>query len=90
MDFVSGLPRTRQGHDFIWVIVDRLAVRTTHTMDKLAELYVQNIVRLHGVLCSIDSDRDSRFASLLEEFATRARDKDQIQHNLSSPNRRTV
>ena len=70
MDFVSGLPRTRQGHDSIWIIVDRLTksshftpVRTTHTIDKLIELYIQNIVRLHGVPCSIVSDRDSRFTS---------------------------
>ena len=70
MDFFSGLPRTRQGHDSIWVIVDRLTksahfipVCTAHTMDKLAKLYIQNIVRLHGVPCSIVSDRDSRFTS---------------------------
>lgn len=70
MDFVSGLPKTRQNHDSVWVIVDRLTksahflpVNTTYTMDKLAELYVQNIVRLHGVPKSIVSDRDSRFTS---------------------------
>ena len=63
MDFVSRLPRTRQGHDSIWVIVDRLTksayfitVRTTYTMDKLVELYIQNILRLHEVSCSIVSD----------------------------------
>ena len=56
MDFVSGLPKTLQNHDSIWVIVDRLTkaahfilVNMTYTMDKLAELYVQNIVRLHGL-----------------------------------------
>ena len=70
MDFVSGLPKTMRGHDSIWVIVDRLTksahflpVRTTYTLDKLAELYVQEIVRLHGVPISIVSDRDSRFTS---------------------------
>ncbi|MCV5005358.1 hypothetical protein OFM39_37445, partial [Escherichia coli] len=62
MDFVSGLPKTRQNHDSNWVIVDRLTksahflpINTTYTMDKLAELYVQNIVRLHGVPKSIVS-----------------------------------
>ena len=70
MDFVTGLPKTRQNHDFVWVIVDRLTkvahfipVNTTYTMDKLVELYVQNIVRLHRVPRSIVSDRDSRFSS---------------------------
>ena len=32
-------------------------------MDRLAELYVKKIVRLHGVSLSIVSDRDSRFIS---------------------------
>ena len=70
MDFVSDLPKTRQNHDSVWVIVDRLTksahflpVNNTYTMDKLAELYVQNIVRLHGVPKSIVLDRDSRFTS---------------------------
>ena len=70
MDFVSGLPRTKNNHDSIWVIVDRLTksahfipILTTYSMDRLAELYTQNIVRLHGVPSSIISDRDSRFTS---------------------------
>ena len=41
-----------------------ILVRTTYTMDKLTELYIQNIVRLHIVPCSIVSYRDSRFTSL--------------------------
>ena len=32
-------------------------------MDKLAELYVREVVRLHGVLESIVLDRDPRFTS---------------------------
>ena len=70
MDFVSSLPKTTTGHDSIWVIVDRLTksahflpVKTTHTVDKLAELYIKEIVRLHGVPLSIVSDRDTRFTS---------------------------
>ena len=70
MDFVFSLPRTREGHDGIWVIVDRLTksahflpVGKKYSLDKLAELYVNEIVRLHGVPESIVSDRDPRFAS---------------------------
>ena len=70
MDFVSGLLKTMKGHDSIWVIVDRmtksahfLPIKTTYTVDKLAEVYIQEIVRLHGVPVSIVSDRDSRFTS---------------------------
>ena len=68
MDFVSGFPLTQQNHDSIWVIVDRLTksvhfipVRIDYSMDRLAELYVDEIVRLHGVPLSIVSDRDPRF-----------------------------
>ena len=70
MDFVVGLPRTREGHDAIWVVVDRLTksahflpVHTTSSMDQYAQLYIKEIVRLHGVPRSIVSDRDSRFTS---------------------------
>ncbi|KAL0295083.1 UNVERIFIED_CONTAM: Transposon Tf2-11 polyprotein [Sesamum angustifolium] len=70
MDFVVGLPRTLRKHDAIWVIMDRLTksahflpIRLGDSLDKLAELYVQEIVRLHGVPVSIVSNRDSRFTS---------------------------
>ena len=70
MDFVVGLPKTKEAYDAIWVIVDRLTksahflpVRTTYTMDRYAELYVKEIIRLHDVLVSIVSDRDARFTS---------------------------
>ena len=70
MDFVSGFPLTQHKHDSIWVIVDKLTksahfipVRKDYSMDQLAELYVKEIVRLHGVPLSIVSDRDPRFTS---------------------------
>ena len=40
-----------------------LPVRTDNSLDKLAELYTQEIVRLHGIPVSIISDRDPRFTS---------------------------
>ena len=70
MDFVTGLPKTHQGKDGVWVVVDRLtklahflAIRTTASILSLSKLYVREIVRLHGVPLSIVSDRDSRFTS---------------------------
>jgi len=70
MDFVSGLPLTRKKHDAAWVIVDRLTnsahflpVRTDYSLERLAELYISEIVRLHGIPLSIISDRDPRFTS---------------------------
>jgi hypothetical protein len=70
MDFVVGLPKTQKGHDSIWVIVDRLTkfahflpVRTTYGGEKLAKLYIENIVKLHGVPSRIVSDRGTQFTS---------------------------
>ncbi|GKD00178.1 putative reverse transcriptase domain-containing protein, partial [Tanacetum coccineum] len=70
MDFITKLPRSKSGHDTIWVIVDRLtnsayflATREDYSMDKLARLYIDEIVARHGVLVSIISDRDGRFTS---------------------------
>lgn len=72
MDFVSGLPRTQKGNDVVWVVVDRLT-KSTHflamcmgdSVNYLAELYVREIVRLHGVLMSIVSNKDTRFKTRL-------------------------
>ncbi|GKB85651.1 putative reverse transcriptase domain-containing protein, partial [Tanacetum coccineum] len=70
MDFVTKLPRTSSGHDTIWVIVNRLTksahflpMREDYKMDRLARLYLNEIVARHDVPISIISDRDSRFTS---------------------------
>ena len=70
MDFVTGLPLTPRKKDAIWVIVDKLTksahflpIRMDYTLEKYAELYIDEIVRLHGVPISIISDRDPRFTS---------------------------
>ena len=70
MDFVVGLPLTGRKHDSVWVVVDRLTksahflpVRTDCSLDKLAELYIKEIVRLHEIPISIILDQDLRFTS---------------------------
>ncbi|GJT49720.1 putative reverse transcriptase domain-containing protein [Tanacetum coccineum] len=70
MDFVTKLPRTSSRHDTIWVIMDRLTksahflpMREDYKMDRLARLYLNEIVARHGVSISIISDRDSHFTS---------------------------
>ncbi|GKC65103.1 putative reverse transcriptase domain-containing protein [Tanacetum coccineum] len=70
MDFVTKLPRTSSGHDTIWVIMDRLTksahflpMREDYKMDRLARLYLNEIVARHGVPILIISDHDSRFTS---------------------------
>ena len=70
MDFVTSLPKTFRKNDAIWVVVDRLtksahflAIREGYSVDKLAHIFQQEIVRLHGTPVSIVSDRDPRFTS---------------------------
>ncbi|GJV82916.1 putative reverse transcriptase domain-containing protein [Tanacetum coccineum] len=70
MDFVTKLPRTSSGHDTIWVIMDRLTkaahflpMRDDYKMDRLARLYLNEIVARNGVTILIISDRDSRVTS---------------------------
>ena len=70
MDFIVGLPRTQSGYDSIWVIVDRLTkvvhfipIKTTYMGAKLVELYMQQIVCLHGVPKKIVLDRGTQFTS---------------------------
>nr|GFA99579.1 reverse transcriptase domain-containing protein [Tanacetum cinerariifolium] len=70
MDFVTNLPRTSSGSDTIWVITNRLTksayflpMREDYKIDRLARLYLNEIVARHGVPISIISDRDSHFTS---------------------------
>ncbi|GKA32479.1 putative reverse transcriptase domain-containing protein [Tanacetum coccineum] len=83
MDFVTKLPRTGSGHDTIWVIVDRLTkfshflpMHEDYKMERLARLYLNEIVSRHGMPISIISDRDSCFTlkywqSMQEALGTR-------------------
>ncbi|GJY39452.1 putative reverse transcriptase domain-containing protein [Tanacetum coccineum] len=70
MDFVMKLPKSSQGYDTIWVIVDRLTksaifvlMRETDPMDKLARMHLKEVVTRHRIPLSIIYDRDPRFAS---------------------------
>jgi len=70
MNFVGVLPKTVKGFDLIWVIVDRLTksthfipIKTCMSVARLAEIYIEQIVRLNGIPSSIVSDWDPRFTS---------------------------
>ncbi|KAI3717828.1 hypothetical protein L1987_69691 [Smallanthus sonchifolius] len=70
MDFITKLPHTSRGHDSIWVIIDRLTksahfipIREDYRVEKLARIYIDEIVSRHGVPLNIISDRDGRFTS---------------------------
>lgn len=70
MDFVLGLPKSRHDHDGIWIIIDILTksthfqpIRMNYNMDNLATLYMDNVVRLHGVTIIILSDKNPGYLS---------------------------
>ncbi|GJW94592.1 putative reverse transcriptase domain-containing protein [Tanacetum coccineum] len=70
MDFITKLPKSSQGYDTIWVIIDRLTksaiftpMRETDSMEKLARMYLKEVVTRHGIHVSIICDRDPRLAS---------------------------
>ncbi|GJS41956.1 putative reverse transcriptase domain-containing protein [Tanacetum coccineum] len=54
VDFITKLPKTKSGHDTIWVIVDKLtksahflAMQEDYSTERLAKLYVDEIVARH-------------------------------------------
>ncbi|GJR17130.1 putative reverse transcriptase domain-containing protein [Tanacetum coccineum] len=70
VDFVTRLPHTFKKNNAIWVMVDRLTkpahflpIQIGYSVSKLAEIFQQEIIRLHDTLASIVSDRDSCFTS---------------------------
>ncbi|GJV53720.1 putative reverse transcriptase domain-containing protein [Tanacetum coccineum] len=78
MDFVTKLPKTSNGHDTIWVIVDRLTksahfipTQETDSMETLTRVYIKEIVSRHGVSISIILDHDNHFTSRLLRFITK-------------------
>ena len=69
MDFISGLPQSR-GYDSILVVVDRLSkyshfllLKHPYTARHIAEIFVRELVRLHGIPKSLIRDRDPIFLS---------------------------
>nr|GEW36806.1 putative reverse transcriptase domain, ribonuclease H-like domain, aspartic peptidase domain protein [Tanacetum cinerariifolium] len=70
MDFFTKLPKTQSGNDTIWVVVDRLTksahflpMKETNPMDKLARLYLKEVVTRHEIPVLIICDRDPSFTS---------------------------
>ncbi|GKD00362.1 reverse transcriptase domain-containing protein, partial [Tanacetum coccineum] len=68
MDFVTKLPKSSQGYDTIWVIVYRLTksviflpIRETDPMEKLARMYLKEVVTRHVIPVLIICEHDPRF-----------------------------
>ncbi|GAU32901.1 hypothetical protein TSUD_393220 [Trifolium subterraneum] len=102
MDFVGGLPKTAKGNEVIWVVVDRLtksahfiAIKIGTLVPKLAEIYVEQIIRLHGIPSSIVSDRDPKFTSrfwesLQEALGTKLRLSSAYHPQMDGQSERTI
>jgi hypothetical protein len=70
MDFIIGLPRTNKKHNSIMVVVEKITkdahfflVNTTHTMANIAEIFMKEIARLHGIPRKILLNKDTKFTS---------------------------
>ena len=70
MDFITRFPMTWRQHDSIMVMVDKLTkaahfipVKSMHKTDDIAEIFMKEIFKLHGLLKEIVSDRDVKFTS---------------------------
>jgi len=69
MNFVLGVPKTARKHDSI-LVVDRfskmahfLSYSKTSDASRIATIYFDEIVRLHGLAKTIVSERDVKFTS---------------------------
>jgi len=70
MDFITGFPRIMRQHDSIIVVVDRLIkvehfipVKSTFSVSDVAQVFIRDVVKLHGVPKKIVSDMDAKFTS---------------------------
>jgi len=70
MDFITGFPRTSRQHETIMVMVDRLTkvahfilVKAMYSSRDVAQVFIRNVVRFHGILKNIVSERVAKFTS---------------------------
>jgi hypothetical protein len=70
IDFITKFPRIGRKHDSIMVVVDKLTkdthfvpVKMTHTTTNIAEIYMREIARLHGIPEEIVLERYTKFTS---------------------------
>ncbi|KAF3618966.1 COP9 signalosome complex subunit 2 [Capsicum annuum] len=102
MDFIIGLPKSRNQCDSIWVIVDRmtkfahfLPMRKNYSVKDYAKLYLAEIVKLHGALISIISNRGPLFSShfwksFQNGLGTRVKSAQSLQKSYADVRRRDL
>ena len=99
MDFITDLPVSTDGYDSIMVFVDRLTkmvhlapCHKTDTAEQVAWIFLNHVVRLHGLPSAIVSDRDPKFLSnfwteLLKQLhVTTLTPNELCRFGLSTPN----
>lgn len=102
MNFVTGLPNNPRGFDAMWVIIDTLTklahfipINIIFPLQKLIEIYIMVIMKLHGVPSSVVSHRDPQFASrfweiLQEALGTKLRLSSAYHPHTSGQTERTI
>ena len=70
MDFITDLPKTRNGHSSILVVLDRITkmvklipLSENTTAPVIAQIFFEHVVRYHGIPQSIVSERDPRLTA---------------------------
>ena len=70
LDFINGLPKHHKQNDSIMVVVEKLSkathfipIKTTHKDANIADIFMKEIFRLHGIWKVIISERDPKFTS---------------------------
>jgi len=102
IDFVVGHPRTQRKFDTVWVIMERLTksayfipMAVSYSSEWLAEIYVREIIRLHGVTVSIIFDQGTQFTShfwraVQRELGTEVELSTTFHHQTDGQSERTI
>ena len=68
MDFITGLPKSKKQHDSIFVVIDKLSkeahfipMKSTYKVVNIADIFLKEVFRLHGIPKAIISDRNVNF-----------------------------
>ena len=93
IDFIVGLNWTSRKNESIWVVVNRLTksahfipVKSTYFAEEYARIYINEIVRLHGIPLSIILDRGSQLTSWFWRSLQKELGTSEVKYRFLSPN----